>query len=77
MGQADRIKLTKEKKEEMIAAIKAHFLKEREQELGHLACAMILDFIIEDLAPEFYNQGIMDSYKYISDRAEDMQSLLL
>jgi len=77
MKEANRIKLTKEKKEEMVMAIKAYFLKEREEEIGHLAASMILDFIIEKLAPEFYNQGIMDSYKYMSDRIEDIQSLLM
>jgi len=44
-----KIKLSKEKREEMISKIKNYFLEEREEELGDLACGMILDFIIEEL----------------------------
>jgi len=71
----DRIKLTKEKREDMISAIKYYFLKEREEELGDLAAGMLLDFIIKDLAPEFYNQGVYDSQKYMNDRVEDLLSI--
>lgn len=35
----------------------------------------MLDFIVEKLAPEFYNQGVGDSAKYMGDRIEDMISL--
>lgn len=70
-----KIKLSKEKKEEMISSIKNYFLKEREEELGDLASNMILNFIIEELAPEFYNEGVYDSYKYMNDRNEDLLSI--
>lgn len=69
------IKLTKEKKEEMISEIKNYFLNEREEEIGDLSTNLLLNFIIEELAPEFYNQGVYDSYKYISDRNEDLLSI--
>lgn len=69
------IKLTKEKKEEMISEIKNYFLNEREEEIGDLSTNLMLNFIIEELAPEFYNQGVYDSYKYISDRNEDLLSI--
>jgi len=67
-----KIKLNKEKREEMISKIKNYFLEEREEELGDLACGMILDFIIEELSSEFYNQGVYDSYKFMNDRIEDL-----
>jgi uncharacterized protein (DUF2164 family) len=76
MKENDNIKVVKEKREEMINAIKAYFLKERGEEIGQLASGFFLDFIIEKLGPEFYNQGVMDSIKYMSNRVEDMQLLL-
>ncbi|MCG9966670.1 DUF2164 domain-containing protein [Pelotomaculum terephthalicicum JT] len=51
----------------MISAIQTYFLNEREDKLGDLAASLILDFFIEKLAPEFYNQGVYDSYIYMSD----------
>lgn len=71
----DKFKLTKEQKEDMVSAIKNYFLEEREEELGDLAANMILNFFIEELATEFYNKGVYDSYKYISDRVEDVLSI--
>ncbi|AZV57533.1 DUF2164 domain-containing protein [Clostridium sp. AWRP] len=71
----NKIKLSKEKKQEMISTIKDYFLNERDEELGDLASSLILDFIVEELAPEFYNQGVYDCYKYIADRNEDLLSL--
>jgi uncharacterized protein (DUF2164 family) len=59
----------------MIAEIKNFFSKEREEEIGDLAAGIILDFILEKIAPELYNQGVDDSYRYIKDAAEDLLSI--
>ena len=58
-----------------MSAIRSYFLNERGEEIGQMASGFFLDFIIDKLAPEFYNQGVMDSQKYMSERVEDMQSL--
>jgi len=75
MKKNDKIKLSQEKKEYMIEAIKTYFSNERDKELGDLASAMILDFFIDELATEFYNQGVYDSYVYMNDRCEDILSI--
>lgn len=67
-----KIQLNKEKKDYMVATIKEYFLKEREEDLGDLAANLILDFFIDKLAPEIYNQGIEDSYKYMSQKIQDI-----
>lgn len=77
MIREDRIVLTKEKRDDMVKVIRTYFLKERGEEIGNLASGMILDFMIEELAPEFYNQGVMDAHKYLSERVDDVQSLLI
>jgi uncharacterized protein (DUF2164 family) len=75
MRNENNIKLTKEKRNDMISAIKNYYVKEREEEIGDLASGLILDFIIEKLAPEFYNQGVYDSYKYMENSIEDLLSI--
>ena len=67
-----KIKLNNEKRQAMISLIKTFFKNERDENLGDLAAGIILDFFIDKLAPEFYNQGVYDSYQYISDRIEDL-----
>jgi uncharacterized protein (DUF2164 family) len=69
------ITISKERKAEMLNEIKTFFFKERGEEIGDLAADIILDFIVEKLAPEFYNQAVDDSYKYVKDAAEDLLSI--
>jgi uncharacterized protein (DUF2164 family) len=76
MRKSNEIKISKEKRDAMISAIKNYFEKEREEEIGDLASGLILDFIIEEIAPEFYNQGVYDSYKYMESMREDLLSIL-
>ena len=33
---------------------------------------LIFDFFMENLATEFYNQGVYDSHRYLLERAEDL-----
>ncbi len=68
----NKFNLSKEKREEMISAIKYYFKKERDESLGDLAAALILDFFMEKLAVEFYNQGVFDAHKYMSDSIDEM-----
>jgi len=75
MSGSEKIKLTKEQRTEMVSSIKKYLKKERGEEIGDLASGLMLDFIIEKLAPEFYNQGVQDSSKYLSDRLEDMMAI--
>ena len=72
MRKDDRLSLSKEKKDRMIAAIKRYYLKEREKEIGDLAAGLLLTFVIEEIAPEFYNQGVRDAYGYMGERLEEM-----
>ena len=70
-----KIELTKEKRNDMIKMIKEYYYNEREEEIGDLAASLMLNFIVDELAAEFYNQGIYDAYKYFNDRAEEVLGL--
>jgi len=69
------IVIDKQKKKVMIDSIKEYFYNEREEELGDLAAGMILDFFLEELAPEIYNKGVYDAYEYSLERIEDVLSI--
>ena len=72
MKKSNKINITKEKRADMISEIQRYFDNERDEELGDLAAGLLVDFIIEKLGPEFYNQGVFDSYVYMNDRVEDL-----
>ena len=75
MKKEHEIRLTKERRDEMVLEIKRYFSKEREEEIGDLAAGLMLDFILDKLAPDFYNQGVIDSHQYMKDAAEDLLSI--
>jgi len=51
--------------------------RSRDEEISDLSSSLILNFIINELASEFYNQGVYDSYKYINERCEDLLGIQL
>lgn len=67
--------LTKERRVGLISEIQNYFSTGREEDIGDLAAGLILNFIIEKLAPEFYNQGVDDSHQYMKDAAEDLLAI--
>jgi uncharacterized protein (DUF2164 family) len=71
----NKIKISKEKKEEMRRTISDYFREERDEDLGELASGLVLDFFIEELAPYIYNQGVEDAHLYIKDKVEDLFAL--
>ncbi len=70
-----KIKLDKEEKEHIVSQIIEYFEKEKNEEIGNLAATLYLDFITENIAPYFYNQGVKDSIAFMSDKIDDMYSL--
>ncbi len=75
MKNKNTINVSKEKRDDMVSAIQNYFLTEREEEIGDLAAGFMLTFIMEELAPEFYNQGVYDSYVCMRDMTEDLLSI--
>lgn len=65
--------MSKEIKEEMIDRIQAFFIKERGEEIGNLAAEQVLDFITEEMATYFYNEGIEDSISALQSRMENLE----
>jgi len=75
MEEKGKIKITKEQKAEMVARIKAFYRREKGEEISDLASNLLLMFIIDELAPTFYNTGVEDSYRYMGERVEDLLSI--
>jgi len=75
MKKEQSITISKERRAGMVAMIKDYFSREREEEIGDLAAGMLLDFITEKLAPDFYNQGVDDAYRFMKESAEDLLSI--
>ena len=46
------------KREELLKEIQVFFSEERGEDLGDLAALLVLDFIVDKIGPELYNQGL-------------------
>ena len=66
------MKLSKEKKDKMLELIQIYFKEEQGEEIGNLQAILFLDFIMEKLAPEFYNLGVEDSHYYMTEKIDDI-----
>lgn len=71
------IKLTAEQKSDAIEQIRYYFLTERDEEMGNLGAEMLLDFITEKIGKHYYNQGITEAQRFVSEKTEDLFGLLI
>ena len=72
MGNKETFKLSKERRADMIGQIKQFFQTERDEEIGDLAASTVLDFMLDKLGKELYNEGVKDSYSYMNDKIIDV-----
>jgi uncharacterized protein (DUF2164 family) len=74
------IKLPKENKDQIIDKIKDYFYNERSEEIGDLAAENLLDFVLKEIGPYLYNQGVKDAKVMVEQKMmsleEDIQSLV-
>ncbi len=75
MSKKIKFEIKDEKRKLMQEKIKKFFLDERDEEIGDLAAILILDFIIDNLASDFYNIGVRDCIAQINQNVEDLFGL--
>ena len=67
-----RIKLSDERRSDLVRAIQAHFRDQHDDEIGELKASLILDFFMKQLGPSVYNQAIRDAHDFIQDKLADL-----
>jgi uncharacterized protein (DUF2164 family) len=75
-GKAMEIKLSNERKKEIIEDVQSYFRNEFNEDIGDLKSEMFVDFLIEKLGAKIYNQAISDAYSFIQDKLIDLESIL-
>ena len=66
------VELPKEATEKMLASIRRYFAEQREEEIGELQAKLLLDFVMQEIAPSIYNAAITDAQTYLRDRVADL-----
>ncbi|WP_419883133.1 DUF2164 domain-containing protein [Peribacillus sp. B-H-3] len=65
-----------EKKKAMIRSIQEYVHQEQGEEIGDLAAENHLQFILREIAPFIYNEGIKDAKRIIEDRMDSLEEEL-
>jgi uncharacterized protein (DUF2164 family) len=59
-------------RKQAIKAIIAHFLDERDEEIGMIAAEELLDSILDTIAHSAYNRGLHDAEKLLAAKFDDL-----
>ncbi len=71
-----RIKFSHERRKDLLTAVRSYFRDQHGDDIGELKASLILDFFVERLGPEVYNQAIRDAHGFISDKLADLEGEL-
>ncbi|MEZ0273421.1 MAG: DUF2164 domain-containing protein [Roseimicrobium sp.] len=64
--------LSKEQKQEVVESLKRFFTETLDAELSNLQAGFFLDYIMTEIAPFAYNQGVEDAQKFFASKVEDL-----
>lgn len=73
----DKIEFTKEEKEMMVRKVQLYFREELEQDIGSFDSEFLIDFFSEEMGAFFYNRGLYDAEKAISEKVAEISDSLV
>lgn len=66
--------LPKATRDRMIASLRRFADEEMEVEMGDLKASLLLDFVLQEIAPSVYNHAVADAQKHLLARVEEMDA---
>lgn len=66
------IQLSNETRDKLVASIKRYSSEQLDEPLGDLQAKLLLDFVLQEIAPSIYNIAITDAQTYLRDRVADL-----
>lgn len=71
-----KITIPNEQEKMTIEEIVLYFERERKEVIRNMEGLMVFAFIMEKIGPYIYNQAVIDTQKYMSDKIEDLYGLM-
>jgi uncharacterized protein (DUF2164 family) len=65
-------KLSKEQKAEFFDSLQRYFQEELDSRLSEIQAGFLLEYVLQEIAPLAYNQGVEDAQKYFLARSEEL-----
>ncbi len=67
-----KLKLSDERRAELVVSLQAYFANEFDETLSAFRAEELLTFMIGQLGPSLYNAGIQDARAYLSEKLDDL-----
>ena len=64
--------LTKEQRSEIIVSLQRYTSKELDLEIGDIQAAHLLDYVVKEIGPFAYNQGVEGAKAFIAAKVEEV-----
>ncbi|WP_029916125.1 DUF2164 domain-containing protein [Pelobacter seleniigenes] len=71
-----KIELHEQRRKLLTDKIQAYFRTEFDDPIGELKAELLIDFFVEQLGPQIYNQAIADAQTFIQDKLIDLDNIL-
>lgn len=68
------IELSKADRQAASASLQAYLRDELDQELSELRAKLFLDYLLKEMGPFAYNQGVRDAERYFRAKVEDLSA---
>ncbi len=75
MRKKAAITLPADQRKQAMAALRAYFTANMDEEIGDLKAGLLLDFVLSELAPSVYNQAIADARTFFEERTSDLGAI--
>ncbi len=70
------IKLKDARLKTLSEKVQVYFRDEHDDSIGELKASLIIDFFINELGAEIYNQAISDAQGFLQDKLIDLEQIL-
>jgi uncharacterized protein (DUF2164 family) len=67
-----RIQLSQPRRSGLLRALKQYFEEEFDDPLSDFRAEGLLDFVLRELGPPVYNQGVRDAQAYMQEKLTDL-----
>jgi uncharacterized protein (DUF2164 family) len=66
------LQLPPEAQQQAIASIERYFSEHMDEPIGNVAAGGLLKFLVEEIGPVFYNQGVADAQENLQARVAEL-----
>ena len=66
------IELNQQETKDAVASLQRYFSEELDQEISEMRAKFLLEYILREIAPLAYNQGVKDAESFFRGKIEDL-----